>query len=412
MRNIAIERPSYMEKLKSYTGSDIVRVITGVRRCGKSSLLLMYKDWLEKQYGKDCILYINFDGPDFILDKTLRAMTEAIRSGINGKNTRFLLLDEVQLIDGWENAINAYYSTGQYEITITGSNARMLSSELATLLTGRYTEIEMFPLSFSEYRQFKAPASNSNENLFEEYLLYGGFPITALLDEPELKTNVLQSILDSILFNDVRPKIGSDASNDTLKRLVVFLNDAVGYPVSMNNLEHRIKSAGYKMYHELISKYMSAFRSSFLYYNAEFHTVKGGGRFGQTDKYYPVDTGLVALTKGNMSENYSSLLENAVFLELKRRGFKVSVGKNIGDSSEIDFMAVKGAEKLYVQVTATLMDENTRKREFHALETVKDNFPKYILSMDRHDFSRDGIRNIYIPDFLISELSTTPSYKG
>ena len=113
-----------------------------------------------------------------------------------------------------------------------------------------------------------------------------------------------------------------------------------------------------------------------------------------------------------MSENYSSLLENAVFLELKRRGFKVSVGKNIGDSSEIDFMAVKGAEKLYVQVTATLMDENTRKREFHALETVKDNFPKYILSMDRHDFSRDGIRNIYIPDFLISELSTTPSYKG
>ncbi len=201
----------------------------------------MYKDWLEKQYGKDCILYINFDGPDFILDKTLRAMTEAIRSGINGKNTRFLLLDEVQLIDGWENAINAYYSTGQYEITITGSNARMLSSELATLITGRYTEIEMFPLSFSEYRQFKAPASNSNENLFEEYLLYGGFPITALLDEPELKTNVLQSILDSILFNDVRPKIGSDASNDTLKRLVAFLNDAVGYPVSMNNLEHRIQ---------------------------------------------------------------------------------------------------------------------------------------------------------------------------
>ena len=145
MRNIAIERPSYMEKLKSYTGSDIVRVITGVRRCGKSSLLLMYKDWLEKQYGKDCILYINFDGPDFILDKTLRAMTEAIRSGINGKNTRFLLLDEVQLIDGWENAINAYYSTGQYEITITGSNAKMLSSELATLLTGRYAEIEMSP---------------------------------------------------------------------------------------------------------------------------------------------------------------------------------------------------------------------------------------------------------------------------
>ena len=214
---------------------------------------------------------------------------------------------------------------------------------------------------------------------------------------------MLQSILDSILFNDVRPKVGSDVNNETIKRLVAFLNDSVGYPVSMNNLEHRIKSAGYKMYHELISKYMAAFRSSFLYYNAEFHTVKGGGRFGQTDKYYPVDTGLIALTKGNMSENYGSLLENAVFLELKRRGFKVSVGKNDGDSSEIDFIAVRGAEKIYMQVIATLIDENTRKREFNALEKIKDNYPKFILSMDKHDFSRDGIMNIYIPDFLISK---------
>ena len=169
----------------------------------------------------------------------------------------------------------------------------------------------------------------------------------------------------------------------------------------MNNLMHRIKSAGYRMYHELISRYMSAFRDSFLYYNAEFHTAKGGDRFGQTDKYYPVDTGFIALTKGNVSENYGALLENAVFLELKRRGFKVSVGKNSEDGSEIDFIAIKGSERLYIQVTASLMDENTRKREFHALETVKDNFPKYILSMDRLDFSRDGIRNVYIPDFLI-----------
>ena len=402
MRSAIIERPSYLDKLKAYTGSDIIRVITGVRRCGKSALLRMYRNWLEEQYGKDKVLYINFDGPAFILDKTLQAMMEAIRSGVT-ENTRFLLLDEVQLMEGWENAVNAYYSTGRYELVITGSNARMLSNELATLLTGRYTEIGMFPLSFYEYMQFRSHESQDKGRLFDEYLLYGGFPIIALLDDPELKTNMLQSILDSILFNDIRPKIGSDANNDTLKRLVAFLNDAVGYPVSMNNLGHRIKSAGYKMYHELLSKYMDAFALSFLYYNAEFHTVKGGGRFGQTDKYYPVDTGLIALTKGNMSENYGSLLENAVFLELKRRGFRVSVGKNSGDSSEIDFMAVKGAERLYVQVTSTLMDENTRKREFHALEMVGDNFPKYILSMDQHDFSRDGIRNIYIPDFLTLE---------
>lgn len=210
---------------------------------------------------------------------------------------------------------------------------------------------------------------------------------------------MLQSILDSILFNDVRTKIGFDANNETLIRLVAFLNDTVGYPVSMNNLEHRIKSAGFKMYHELMSKYMFAFKSSFLYYNAEFHTVKSGNRFGQTDKYYPVDTGLIALTKGNMSENYGSLLENVVFLELKRRGFNVSVGKNDVDGSKIDFIAIKGDEKIYLQVTSTLLDENIRKREFSALEKIRDNFPKLILSMDTYDFSLNGIRNIPIIDF-------------
>lgn len=400
MRKPAIERPAYLEKLKSYTGSDIIRVITGVRRCGKSSLLLIYKAWLEEQYGEGSVIYLSFDGPDFILDKSLKAMSAAIGKALT-KTSRFMLLDEVQLMEGWERVVNAYYSTGQYEITITGSNAKMLSSELATLLTGRYMEIEMFPLSFYEYSQFKSQQGVGQDKLFEEYVMYGGFPITALLDEPIQKTDMLKSILDSILFNDVRPKIGSDANNETLSRLVAFLNDAVGFPVSRNNLMHRIKSAGYKMYTDLISRYMDAFGASFLYYNAQFHTVKGGERFGQTDKYYPVDTGFIYLTKGNMSENYGSLLENVVFLELKRRGMKVSAGRN-NDRSEVDFIAVKGAEKTYIQVSATLVDENTRRREFQALESIDDNFPKLILSLDKHDFSRNGIRNIYLPDFLMS----------
>ena len=401
MRKPAIERPFYLEKLKSYTGCDIIRVITGVRRCGKSSLLLIYKAWLEEKYGEGSVIYLSFDGPDFILDKSIYKMTDSIKS-VMTNDTRFMLLDEVQLMEDWETVVNAYYSTGQYEITITGSNAKMLSSELATMLTGRYMEIEMFPLSFYEYSQFKSQQGVGQDKLFEEYVMYGGFPITALLDEPMQKTDMLKSILDSILFNDVRPKIGSDANNETLSRLIAFLNDAVGFPVSRNNLIHRIKSAGYKMYTDLISRYMDAFSSSFLYYNAEFHIVKGGERFGQTDKYYPVDTGFIYLTKGNMSENYGSLLESVVFLELKRRGMKVSVGRN-NDRSEVDFIAVKGAEKAYIQVSATLADENTRRREFQALESIADNFPKFILSLDKHDFSRDGIRNIYIPDFLMSE---------
>lgn len=402
MRKPAIERPFYLEKLKSYTGSDIIRVITGVRRCGKSSLLLIYKAWLEEQYGEGSVIYLSFDGPDFILDKSIYKMTDSIKS-VMTNDTRFMLLDEVQLMEGWETVVNAYHSMGQYEITITGSNAKMLSSELATMLTGRYIEIEMFPLSFYEYSQFKSQQGVGQDKLFEEYVMYGGFPITALLDDAMQKTDMLKSVLDSILFNDVRPKIGSDANNETLSRLVAFLNDSIGFPVSRNNLIHRIKSAGYKMYTDLISRYMDAFESSFLYYNAEFHTVKGGERFGQTDKYYPVDTGFIYLTKGNMSENYGSLLENLVFLELKRRGMKVSVGRN-KDKSEVDFIAVKGAEKTYIQVLATLADENTRRREFKALESIDDNFPKLILSMDRHDFSHGGIRNIYLPDFLMATV--------
>ena len=401
MRKPVIERPFYLKKLKSYTGSDIIRVITGVRRCGKSSLLLIYKAWLEEQYGEGSVIYLSFDGPDFILDKSIYKMTDSIKS-VMTNDTRFMLLDEVQLMEGWETVVNAYYSTGQYEITITGSNAKMLSSELATMLTGRYMEIEMFPLSFYEYSQFKSQQDTGQDKLFEEYMMYGGFPITALLDEPMQKTDMLKSILDSILFNDVRPKTGSDANNDTLSRLVAFLNDAVGFPVSRNNLMNRIKSAGYKMYTDLISRYMDAFSSSFLYYNAQFHTIKGGERFGQTDKYYPVDTGFINLTKGNMSENYGSILENIVFLELKRRGMKVSIGRN-NDKSEVDFIAVKGTEKTYIQVSTTLVDKNTRQREFQALKSIDDNFPKLILSLDRHDFSRDGIRNIYIPDFLMNE---------
>ena len=397
-----IGRETYLKKLKDYTSTDIIKVITGVRRCGKSSLLLMYKSWLEENFGEDSVLYIRFDGPEFILNKRVKAMVDKLKADITEK-TRFLLFDEVQLIKGWEEVVNAYYSTGLYEITLTGSNADMLSSELSTLLTGRYTEIKMLPLSFGEYLNFKGIKGESIEKEFEEYILYGGFPITALLDSPEQKRDMLQSILDSILFNDVRSKIGSDANNESLIRLVAFFNDATGFPVLLNNLMHKIKSAGYKMYHDLIVKYVNAFKASYLYYNVEFHTIKGGERFSQVDKYYPVDIGLIALTKGNLSENYGSVLENIVFLELKRMGYDVSVGKNDSDSSEVDFIASKGSERIYVQVTASLINDVAREREFHALEEIRDNYPKLILSMDRHDYSKNGIKHMYIPSFLLSE---------
>ena len=401
IRNI-IERPTYLTKLKNYTGTDLIRVITGVRRCGKSSLMMMYKLWLEEKFGACSVIYLSFDSPDFILSKTLDVLVNKLQNLITDQ-TKFILLDEVQLIKGWEKAVNAYYSTGKYEITLTGSNAQMLSGDLATLLTGRYTEIEMLPLSFKEFLTFKSDKAIPVDKAFDEYLTYGGFPTIALINDHEQKTDMLKSIQDSILFNDVRPIAGMDVNNETITRIVAFLNDSIGYPVSMNSLTNKIKAFGYKMYYELLSKYLNALKSAFLYYNAEFHAVKGGARFGQTDKYYPVDTGLISLTKANLSENYGAVLETIIFLELKRRGYKISIGKNDNDKSEIDFIATKGKKKVYFQVTATLMDEMTRKREFHALEAVPDNYPKYILSMDTHDFSDNGIICSYIPDFLLND---------
>ena len=397
-----IDSPHYLERLNNFAGPDLVKVITGVRRCGKSSLMMMYKNWLEKEFGTSCVVYIRLDSPEFILSKTLDFLVGKLQKTITDE-TRYILLDEVQLIKGWEKAVNAYYSTGKYEITITGSNAQMLSGDLATLLTGRYVEIEMLPLSFKEFLSFKNNKDIPIDKAFDEYILYGGFPVIALLDDYEQKTDILRSIQDSILFNDVRPVAGMDVNNETLTRLVAFLNDAIGYPVSMNSLANKIKSAGYRMYYELLSKYMNALKAAFLFYNSEFHVVKGGARFGQADKYYPVDTGLVVLTKANLSENYGSLLETVIFLELKRRGYKISIGKNDGDGSEVDFIATKGNKKAYLQVTATLLDEMTRRREFHALEAIQDNYPKYILSMDTHDFSDNGIICCYIPDFLLDD---------
>ena len=274
----------------------------------------------------------------------------------------------------------------------------MLSYDLATHLTGRYVEIEVLPLSYKEFLTFSG--LQKGEHSFDAYLMHGGFPSIVLLDGDREKTYSLKAVMDSILYNDVLKRSRS-LKADILDKIMHLLNDSVGSPVSINKIVHSLKSAGLKVYCELIAEYLDILSKSYLFMTSQFYYIKGRERFGLIDKYYSIDTGFINLTKSSGSENYGALLENAVFLELRRRGFEVSIGRE--NSYEVDFIARHGNDTEYYQVSETIRDPATREREFRSLENIDDNYPKYIISMDVHDYSMKGIKNVNMMDFLLQE---------
>lgn len=392
-----IERKGYLDRLKRYTDSNFIKVITGVRRSGKSSILSIYNGYLCHEHGKKKVLQLNIDTPEF-LDINTKDEFATLLSNRVTKDTRYILIDEVQLVSGWERVINAYYATGKYDITITGSNSQMLSSELATHLTGRYVEIKVFPLSYKEFLKFKK--LETSIALFDEYLAYGGFPSIVLLDGEREKIDAIRAILDSILYNDILRRNRS-FKPELIDKLLVLLNDSIGFPVSLNKIMHSLKSIGFKVYYELIADYLKAFEMSYIFLDAQYFYIKGKERFGLVDKYYSIDPGFMNITRSKASQNYGSVLENVVFLELLRRGYDVSIGRE--NSLEIDFVATRNNEVRYFQVTESLLDPKTREREFKGLSAINDNWPKQILSMDIHDYSEKGIENKNIVEFLLEE---------
>lgn len=392
-----IERKGYLDRLKRYTDSNFIKVITGVRRSGKSSMLSLYNGYLCHEYGRKKVLQLNIDTPEF-LDINTKDEFATLLSNRVTKDTRYILIDEVQLVSGWERVINAYYATGKYDITITGSNSQMLSSELATHLTGRYVEIKVFPLSYKEFLKFKK--LETSIALFDEYLTYGGFPSIVLLDGEREKIDAIRAILDSILYNDILRR-NRNFKPELIDKLLALLNDSIGFPVSLNKIMHSLKSIGFKVYYELIADYLKAFEMSYIFLDAQYFYIKGKERFGLVDKYYSIDPGFMNITRSKASQNYGSVLENVVFLELLRRGYDVSIGRE--NSLEIDFVATRNNEVRYFQVTESLLDPKTREREFKGLSAINDNWPKQILSMDIHDYSEKGIENKNIVEFLLEE---------
>ncbi|NLL95301.1 MAG: ATP-binding protein [Thermoplasmatales archaeon] len=381
-----VERKRYLKILDHFKDDNrFIKVITGVRRCGKSTLLAQHIDKLKGSGVSDGeILSLNLESSDCddIVDH--RDLSELIYGKVPRKGRFYLFLDEVQRVENWEKTVNALMVDTEADIYITGSNSRLLSSELSTYLTGRYVSINMFPLSFGEYLELY-PTEDVAAS-FDRYLLYGGFPGLERSDDTFLRTS-LRDLLDSIVFRDVVQR-GDVRNVGELEKLVRFLMMNIGNPMSLGNIA---KGLGGGIHRNTVEKYVDLLERACILYRADRYDIRSTA-LNPSPKYYSVDTGLRNSATGYASEDYGRMLENVVYLELLRRGYGVVIGK--WDSKEVDFVAKKpmgGRE--YFQVCYSMRDEATAERELAPLRKIADNFPKTVLAMDvRVDgTTRDGI---------------------
>jgi uncharacterized protein len=401
-----IERVQCLEKLKIYTGKPFIKVVSGMRRAGKSTLLGQYRRYL-MQSGVDdgCIIQINKELLEYDFIKDYRDLWNYITEKALGATGRIhLLIDEVQEIDQWEKAINSFFAEGIYDITITGSNARMLSTELTTLLAGRYIEIQIHPFSFIEFRSCRLQESPDEtvRDSFSNYLRYGGLPgIHNLPFNDEAVFPYLNAIYNTVLLKDVvtRNKI---RDVEQLERITRFVLTNCGNITSAKSIADYLKSQRLKISVETVQNYLQYLTQAFMIHKVRRYDIKGKRLLEYSEKYYPADPGLRYGIAGYTDSDISGILETLVFLELIRRGYTVYVGQSA--MMEIDFIAEKQEERIYIQVAYLLKDDKTIDREFGNLMQISDHFPKLVLSLD--DFwqqNREGIIRMHILDFLLEE---------
>ncbi len=396
-------RDLYLTQLIQYRDKPLIKVITGLRRCGKSTLLSLFENHLiASGVSKDHIIRMNFESFEFDEISTYRELHAYIKDQLKSTSDRhYILLDEVQQVLSWEKVVNAFLVDANVDIYITGSNAYLLSSELSTLLSGRYVEIKMQPLSFKEYLDFTGKNSDQNlEDKFNQYLKYGGLPtIIELLDHPDTIGPFLEGIYNTVMMKDVIERNGvRDAA--LLESILKFIAANIGCVVSTKKISDYLTSSGRKTTSDTIDNYLKMLSNAFIIYKANRYDLKGKMFLKTLEKYYIVDMGIRNQLTGLRNTDYGHVLENLIYLELVRRGYEVAIGK-IG-SLEVDFIATKTDEKVYYQVSATILDETTRARELRPLEAISDNYPKYILTMDHtvfNDYSGIKIKNIL--EFLL-----------
>ena len=395
------ERPEYLNQLIKFKDTDFIKVITGVRRSGKSVLLMLFQEHLIKEgVPDDHIIYMNFESFEYQTITTEEKFREKLNE-LLPKDTKkvYLLFDEIQVVEGWQRVINGIRVSFDSDIVITGSNANMLSGELATLLSGRYIEIPIYPFSFQEFLNVKGIELNSRkvDIAYDECEKYGGFPSVTIAEE-SIKDTILSGIFDTIVLNDVALRSGIKDPT-ALKSIISFLADNVGQLVNTSKIVNTLKNEGIETTNHTVNRYLDLLESGYLFYRTKQYDIRGREYLRTNGKYFIVDTGLRRNAVGRKDGNYSNRLENIVYIELLRRGYTVDVGKL--DTKEIDFVARRLDETLYVQVTYELPNNS---HETDNLLHIKDNYKKIVVTGKYHDIEQiDGIPIVYIADWLLEK---------
>ena len=399
-----INRPLYTEKIMAYTDTPFVKVLTGVRRCGKSTILKMIMEKLQNEMGisVDQIVSMRFDSMEYE-DMTAKQMFADVKAKLSENKKTYLFLDEVQEIEGWEKVVNSLASDYDVDLYVTGSNSRMMSSEISTYLTGRYVSFRIFPLSFEEYLTFRREYTEVKDVHTElaDYIRLGGFPATHLRDysQDEVYT-IVRDIYNSTIFSDIVRR-NQIRKVDQLERVVKYTFSNVGNTFSAKSISDYLKSEHRKIDNETVYSYLEKLEKAYLLHRCSRYDLQGKEILKTQEKFYLADTALRYSVLGYNPDSVASSLENIVYLELCRRGYEVNIGKTA--DGEVDFVAQRQGEKLYVQVTQEIRFEKTERREYERLLEIKDNYPKYVLRTDEFAGGNyEGIKSMHVADFLLS----------
>ena len=397
-----INREEYLDELIRWKDKDLIKVVTGIRRCGKSTLFDLFIDYLKMSGVKsNQIIYINLEDADYDF-KDYKELYHFINEKIISENNFYVFLDEVQNVPGFQRAVDSLYIKKNVDVYITGSNAYLLSGELATLLSGRYIEIKMLPLSFKEY--VSAFDNNNYQQLFLDYMRNGGMPGNINI----LKSNVndldkyLDGIFSTIVYKDIMAR-NNITDKLLLESVIKYIFDSIGSPISIKKISDTLTSKGISTSNHTVENYITALLESFLVYKAERFDVRGKNLLARDYKYYVVDSGLRSYLLGKKADSdMGHILENIVYLELLRRGYKVYVGKV--DDLEVDFVAENRDGLRYYQVALTVRDEKVLERELQSLQKTGDHYPKTLLTLDMDlETDYDGIRKVNVVDWLLSD---------
>ena len=398
-----IIREAYLRQIVPLIDKNLIKVLTGVRRSGKTVLLSQIQDYLLKNGRfKSQIINISLESKKNKKFKDGDVLYEYLISACEKLNAKaYIFLDEIQVVSGWEEVVSSLLVDVDCDVYITGSNSKLLSGELATLIAGRYIQIHVYPFTLSEAKQMLIQTGKfiSDEELFQNYLKYGGLPMRFSLEEISLET-YLSDTYDAIVVKDDIQKNNIKDTN-LLNMILAFLMDNIANPFSARSIVAALKQEGISTTVETVITYIDYIKKAMVVYSAQRYDIKGKKLLTTNEKYYTVDLGLRNCVKASEKIDYNKLYENIIFLELLCRGYDVKVGKD--DDYEIDFVAYKGSDILYVQVCYLLASSETVEREFGNLERIKDNYPKYVISGDLPDFSRNGIKHYNIIKFLLNE---------